>query len=1138
MQDFVHLHLHTEYSLLDGACRIEKLSLRLKELGQTACAITDHGYMYGCAEFYKALKKEGIKPIIGCEVYVARRTRFDKEDKRDSNPFHLVLLCENNTGYHNLVKLVSEACDTELFKKPRCDRELLEKYHEGLICLSGCMGGELPQHLLAGDYEGAKAAALYHNKIFGEGNYFIELQYHKIDKENQINEDLIKISSETGIPIVSSNDVHYIMPEEVSAQRLLFAIGNNIVLNKNKQLPEQGEFYLKSADEMISLLGETAAANTVKIAERCNVELEFGVTRLPKFKQKGVDDNTEYFKRSVYNGLIERYGKPLPEKTVSRAKYEIDIIIKMGFVDYFLIVADFISYARSRDIPVGAGRGSVAGSICAYSLKITDVDPMKYDLIFERFLNPERVSMPDIDVDFCNERRQEVIDYVSEKYGKDHVAQIGTFGTLAARAAIKDAGRAMGVEYSKVDSVTKLIPYNSDIASAVKNLPRLAEMISSDAEISKLIENAKKIEGMPRHTSVHAAGILITPERLVNYIPVQRSDGCVTTQYTMGTLEEMGFLKMDFLALKNLTMIHDCEKAVRKKIPDFDINKVSQNDSGVFSMLSQGKTAGVFQFESAGITSLLMRLKPQSIEDLIAAISLYRPGPMSSISAYIENRRDPEKITYRHPLLKKILSPTCGCIIYQEQVMEICRVLAGYSYGRADLVRRAMAKKKHDVMEKERQAFVYGSPDNCGAVKNGVPESTANEIFDEMSSFASYAFNKSHAAGYAYLSYQTAYLRKHFYKEYMSCVMSGSADYSPKLYEYVRDLDKEKVKLFPPNVNKSFRDFTVENDGIRFGLLAVKNVGEAFIFSIVEERKKGDFKSLYDFCFRLRAGEINKKAVESLIKSGALDCLGHTRRSMFMSYENILSLTAARQGLSVKGQLDFFAGGGEKREQEAFSMPTAAEFPQSQLLQMEKEIIGFYVSGHPADKYASLRDKLGCDEIFTVISGVKENAQGFRAGQKRTLIATLSSLRPHMQKNGKRMAFAVFEDRSGEIEALIFADVFDKLADILTVGKAYKINASISEKEKEPKLIINSAELPDEAAVPETLYIKLSSGKDEKLAEIYTLLSAHKGKSRVKLCFENDKKTVFLDETYNVKIAQDFLSELEKICGKDNIIVK
>ena len=1150
MSDFVHLHVHTEYSLLDGACRIKGLVSRLKELGQTACAITDHGVMYGCIDFYRVMKEEGIKPILGCEVYVAPRTRFDKAGKQDSSPHHLILLCENNTGYRNLVKLVSDANVNGFYSKPRCDRETLKKYHEGLICLSACLSGEVARRLLAGDYEAAKQTAIDYLEIFGEGNYYLELQDHGLSGQQKINPLIYRLSRETGIPVVATNDAHYLTEESSEVQRVLTAISTNTTINEKNPLSfNSKELYIKSAEQMSALFDDEAITNTVRIADRCNVEIEFGTFKLPRYTMEGVTDNAAYFRTAVYEGLAERYGSPVPEEVLSRAEYEMKVITEMGYVDYFLIVADFIAYARSRDIPVGPGRGSGVGSICAYALKITSIDPFRFNLLFERFLNPERVTMPDIDIDFCYVRRQEVIDYVSSKYGKDHVAQIITFGTLASKAVIHDVGRAMGLPYAKFESIAKMIPtfqnQNLSIELAIEKEEKLANAVKTDPEIEKLINTALKLEGMPRHASMHAAGVVIAPHAVTDYVPVQKSENCIVTQYPMATLEQLGLLKMDFLALRNLTAIYEAQKLVRKSQPDFDIDRIPQDDKAVFAMLASGQTLGVFQFESAGMASVLSRLRPESLEDLIAVISLYRPGPMQSIPTYIENRHHPEKITYRHPLLKDILAVTYGVIVYQEQVMQICRTVGGYSYGRADMVRRAMSKKKKDIMEKERSAFIYGTDTNCGAVKNGVSAKIAEEIFNEMSSFASYAFNKSHAAAYAWLAYQTAYLRCHHYKEHMMSLMSIYMGHTGKLNEYITDLEKHNVKLLPPDVNSSFAGFSIEGDSVKHGLLPIKNLGKGVISAIVEERKNGRYKSLYDFCSRLVKTELNKRSVEALIKSGALDSLGHTRRSMFMVYENILTQLAARKRSDIEGQMDMFGSSVDYRTEDVdFSMPQVQEFSFTQLLQMEKESAGFYISGHPMDRYEPLVKRLGSKNIYTLINSAKEGISGFRDGQKQPLVAMLISKKFHTQKNGKQMCFAEFEDKSGVIEAVMFSDIYEKCMDILNEGSIYKLVGTIStdsgyREDDDPKLIVSVLERADGSLInSQILYIRMFSDRNDILEQIYGILLQNQGSTEVKLCFDDTRKTAKPKGVTGVKITKEVLEHLEKICGKDNVIVK
>lgn len=1145
MQPFVHLHVHTEYSLLDGACRIKRLVSRVKELGQTAVAITDHGVMFGCVDFYNECVSQGIKPIIGCEVYVAPHSRLDKTNRND-RPYHLVLLCKDNNGYKNLCKLVSDASINGFYTKPRCDLETLGKYSEGLICLSACLSGEIPRMLLAGNYEAAKETARTYKEIFGAGNYYLELQDHGIDEQKHIVNKMFRLSEELDIPLVLTNDAHYLVKEEADVQRVLTCIATNTTVNEKSALNfPTNEFYIKSGDEMLSLFPNKAEMleNTLKIAEMCNVTFEFGVTKLPKFTIDGVSDNAAYFRREVKVGLNRLYGENPPPEATERAAYETEVIEKMGYVDYFLIVADFINYAKSRDIAVGPGRGSGVGSICAYCLGITAVDPLRFNLLFERFLNPERVSMPDFDIDFCYIRRQEVIDYVNRRYGEDHVAQIITFGTMAAKQAIRDVGRAMGMPYAKVDSIAKMIPFSlhMTIESGIKENKELQLAINQDAETQKLITTAMKVEGMPRHASVHAAGIVITREPVVEYVPLQKNDADVVTQYTMTTLERLGLLKMDFLALRYLTVIDDCCKLIREKQKDFDIYKVDEFDKKTFSMLTAGQTSGVFQFESAGMTSVLMRLQPASIEDLTATISLYRPGPMQSIPTYIENRHHPENVEYKHPLLKQVLDVTYGCIVYQEQVMQICRLLAGYSYGRADMVRRAMAKKKKDVMEKEREAFIYGTETNIGAVKNGVPEETAIRIFDDMAVFATYAFNKSHAAAYAVLSYQTAYLRCHYYREYMIGLMTSVQGMTGKLVEYISDLKENSVRLLPPDVNHSMLGFSLEGNDIRYGMLAIKNIGKAFICSIIEERDKKPFRSLHDFCKRMCAYDLNKRAVESLIKAGALDSLGHSRRSMCMCYENIIDEENNSRNTQLDGQLDFFGEAGTVKDETEYKMPEVKEFQQMQLLQMEKEMLGIYVSGHPIDAYEKFVKMNGCKAIYDIINNSKENVSGYSDGQNVQLLAMLTKKRTYTTKSNALMCFCEFEDKTGIIEGIVFAKTYEKCAGILNENGIYLIFGVISLKDEEDaKIIVNRVEKAESLKMPEysCLYVNLVSSDLKKLESVTKLLLSHKGTEKIRLCFSDTREVRAFNGISGVNITKELVDSLVKICGKGNIILK
>ena len=1128
MSGFVHLHVHTEYSLLDGACRIRGLVRRVKEMGQTAVAITDHGVMYGCIDFYNECVENGIKPIIGCEVYVAPRGHADKTTKEDMRPHHLILLCKDNEGYKNLSELVTLGFTEGFYNKPRVDKQQLREHSKGLICLSACLAGELPRLLLDGRYSEAINVIREYKSIFGDENYYIELQDHGINEQKRIIPYLIRAAKETNTPLVATNDAHYCEKSDSYVQRVLTCIATNTTLSDDSgmQFPTD-EFYLKSEDEM-KLLGfpEQAYDNTAEIASRCNVSFTFGKTVLPYFKAEGYENNSVFFEQQIREGLIKRYGNPVPEKIVQRAEYEMSIIQKMGFVDYFLIVADFIGYAKQNGIAVGPGRGSGAGSVCAYCLGITDIDPIRFDLLFERFLNPERVSMPDFDIDFCYIRRQEVIDYVVRKYGRDHVAQIITFGTMAARGAIRDAGRAMGLPYSKVDSVAKLIPMSlhSTIEGALKSEKELVKLASSDNEVSRLIETAMKIEGMVRNTSIHAAGIVITRDPVSDYVPLYKNgEGEVMTQYTMTTIERLGLLKMDFLGLRYLTVIQDCCKLVQRNNPDFDIEKIPEDDKAVYDMMSNGGTLGIFQFESAGMTSLLSRMRPRSIEDLTAALSLYRPGPMDSIPQYLENRKHPENIRYKHPLLKDILDVTYGCIVYQEQVMTICRVLAGYSYGRADIVRRAMAKKKQSVMVEEREVFV------AGAARNGIDRDTANEIFDDMVGFASYAFNKSHAAAYSVLAYRTAYLRCYFYKEYMVALLTSVIGSGGRTAEYIGDLGLHGLKLLPPSINRSEIGFSCEEEGIRFGMLAIRNIGANMISDIIAEREKRPFTSLYDFCSRMSDKNINKRAVEALIKSGALDGLGNNRKEMMMAYE--LMMDSLSKSDELEGQLSLFSDDDAPYE---YPIKSEEEYSKAQLLSMEKEMLGIYISGHPADAYYKAALNSGGMTVGRLLTECKDK-------QSVKVTALLASKRVHVTKQNKTMCFAVIEDMSGEIECLIFASTYELFAELLETGKILCFEGNIScEDDNEPKLLVNRISVPEpiSSANSRTLYIRLSGRKDAIIPEVKNLLKQNKGSCVTKICFEDTRETVVLPPALSVDLNSDFVQKITDICGKNNIIIK
>ena len=1066
MSGFVHLHVHTEYSLLDGACRINELVKTAKELGQSAVAITDHGVMYGAVDFYKAAKAEGIKPIIGCEVYVSPRKHTDRVAEFDRENRHLVLLCENNIGYQNLIKLDSLAWTEGFYGKPRVDEEMLEKYHEGIIALSACLAGEIPKALMRNDYETAKAKALNYKRIFGENNFFLELQDHGIREQKQINPYIIKLSQECNIPLVATNDCHYLKKEDSRLHHILLCIQtNHTIYDENSMEFPTNEFYLKSEQEMRSLFPEIPQAfdNTVEIAQRCNVEFEFGKTKLPHFDVPDNRDHTEYFRDECMKGLKKHYGENPDKALIDRLEYEIDTIDRMGYIDYYLIVNDYVSFAKSAGIPVGAGRGSGAGSLAAYCIGITGIDPIKYDLLFERFLNPERVSMPDFDVDFCKERRQEVIDYVIRKYGSDHVAQIVAFGTMAAKGAIRDVGRAMAIPYATCDKIAKLIPNDlgMTIDKALGVSDELKKIYDSDSQIHELIDTARKLEGTPRHATTHAAGVVITEKPVSDYVPLAKNDEAVVTQFTMTTLDELGLLKMDFLGLRNLTVLNDAEKMIKQKDSGFSINDIPDDDKEVFEMYAAGDTEGVFQFESAGMKNVLIQLKPETLEDIIAVISLYRPGPMESIPRYIENRHNPEKITYKHPLLKPILEVTYGCIVYQEQVMQIFRSLAGYSLGRADIVRRAMSKKKKHVMEQEKKIFIYGLTDENGnvqvdgCIRRGVPEKIAEEIYSEMESFASYAFNKSHAACYAYISYQTAYLKCHYPCEYLAALLTSVLDNSSKVAVYIDECARHNIKVLPPHVNKSNVGFTVHENEIRFGLMAIKNLGKGLIESVVSERRNGEFKSFFDFCKRLYGRDLNRRALESLIKCGALDELGANRRQMLLACDTFLEYLNSAKNQNIDGQLDLFGLGdsGETTSNEP-SLPNVNEFPVSELLDMEKQTAGLYLSGHPMSEYDDVVRVLKSDRISDIVG---DEYSSYADGAKVDVLAIISTVKLKTTKTNQRMAFVDIEDKYGSAELIVFPKTLSEYGGIIQEGNVVRISASVSRREdEEPKLICNT----------------------------------------------------------------------------------
>ena len=1164
-RQFTHLHVHTEYSLLDGACRIDRMFDRLKEMGQTAIAITDHGVMYGCVQFYDAAVAAGIKPIIGCEVYVATRTRFDKVNRVDGNN-HLILLCKDETGYKNLIKMVSAGFLEGFYSKPRIDKQLLEQYHEGLICLSACLAGEIPQAILAGDYQRAKQTALYYNDLFGQGNYYIELQDHGLEEDRVVLPQLIRLARETGIPLVATNDAHYIRKEDAKMQSILLCIQTGKTIADIDRMEFQtDEFYLKSTDEMYDLfsMAPDACENTNRIAEMYNFHFEFGQTKLPYFKAPGGMENQDYFEKLCREGLGRRYPGKVTDELRERLEYEINVIKTMGYTNYYLIVFDFINYAKSKGIPVGPGRGSGAGSLAAYCVGITDIDPIRYNLIFERFLNPERVSMPDFDVDFCYERRQEVIDYVNEKYGRDHVAQIVTFGTMAARNAVRDVGRVMGLPYQDVDKVAKLIPMELKMTlhHALEVSPDLKTLYDTDGKIHELIDTAIAVEGMPRHASTHAAGVVITRDAATEYVPLATNDGLPVTQFNMTEIERLGLLKMDFLGLRTLTVIHDTEVAVQRHTPDFAVSKIDYDDQPTYAMLTNGETEGVFQLESTGMRQVLMGLRPRNLEDVIALISLYRPGPMDSIPTYLRNRREPDKISYKTPQLAHILDVTNGCIVYQEQVMQICRELAGFSYGQADNVRRAMSKKKHKVMEAERDHFVHGCTDpghECpGCVNNGIPEQAANEIYDDMSSFASYAFNKSHAACYAYVAFQTAYLKCHYPKEFMAALLTSVLDNTSKVIEYSTECQRLGIKVLPPDINVSRGGFTVDGDSIRFGLNAVKNVGRNLIDAVVAKREERPFRGLYDFCKRLYGNELNRRAVESMIRAGAFDGLEPSRRGMLERVEPILKSIENEQRHNLEGQMDLFsvmAGEASAPQNNDYKVPPMAEYSTAELLQMEKEVSGLYLSGHPLDAY---REQISKISTCTVAQLCGEEAKNFD-NQHVTILCTVVKNKVMTTRSNTLMAFTTIEDLTGTMEMLVFPKVFAECRAYLQENAVIVTSGRVSYKEDEgTRLLVEgvrpidgydadhtfgenrAAALGQARQVPKkvtSLWLLVPSMQSREMHAVENLLrNIFDGPTPVYFKFEDTGQRMRAPQSMWALDHPYLRAELERILGKDHV---
>ena len=1166
---FTHLHVHTEYSLLDGACRIGRIAAAAKEKGFDSLAVTDHGVMFGAIDFYRACKKEGIKPIIGCEVYVAPKSRFDKTSGYDKY-YHMILLCENMTGYQNLIKLVSLGFTEGFYSKPRIDDELLEKYHEGLICLSACLAGEIPRLLSSGNYPEAKKRAIYYRDLFGRDNYFIELQDHGLEEQRRILPELSKLADEIGVGMVATNDCHYIEKEDSRIHSILLCIQTNRTLDDPDRMEFQTEeFYMKTEEEMASLFKgyKGAIENTGRIAARCNVEFEFGVRKLPHFDVPNNEDHLSYFRRQCYSGLHKHYGEQPDQSLIDRLEYEIGTISKMGFVDYYLIVNDFVQYAKSNGIPVGPGRGSGAGSLCAYCIGITAIDPIKYNLLFERFLNPERVSMPDFDIDFCNVRRGEVIDYVVRKYGEDRVAQIVTFGTMAARAAIRDVGRVMAMPYAAVDAVAKLVPFelNITIKKALGASSELKDKYNSDPQIKTLLDYAMSIEGMPRHSGMHAAGVVITEKPVSDYVPLAKNDENVVTQYTMTTLEELGLLKMDFLGLRNLTVIDEAEKQIKRSDPGYSPENVREDDKAVFAMISRGATEGVFQFESSGMRNVLTQLKPDCIEDLIAVVSLYRPGPMNSIPTYIECRHNPQKVRYKHPLLKPILEVTYGCIVYQEQVMQILRSLAGYSLGRADIVRRAMSKKKHDVMEREREVFINGLTDENGNVlvegclRRGVSRGTAVAVFDEMEGFASYAFNKSHAAAYASVSYKTAWLKCHYPREYMSALLSSVLDNQNKLAVYISECKSLGIGVLPPSVNESRSGFTVDGKNIRYGLLAVKNLGRQFIEQIISERRYKPYESLYDFCNRLYGRNMNTRAVESLIKCGALDGLGANRRQLLQVYSKILSDVEYEKKHSLNGQMSIFDMGlsDEDRHSAEPELPDVPEYSRSELLQMEYQTAGMYLSGHPIDDYIDFAEAVNSDPIGEMVT--HEDRRYFD-GKKVCAVCVIAGTKTQLTKSNKLMAFVTAEDRTGSMELVIFPNVYDRCAALLNEGSAVIVRGNLSFREnEEPKIICDSIDKAREngdtpeykansesappqrnetVARPSALYLRIDDLGTGLYARAKRVLDIFEGRTPVIFYLTNSKRKVKAPASMWVSLNDVMIKELKYQLGDNNVAVK
>ena len=1147
--NFAHLHVHTEYSLLDGSNKIKEYVDRVKELGMNSAAITDHGVMYGVIDFYRAARAAGIKPILGCEVYVAPNSRFDREiSGGEDRYYHLVLLAENNKGYANLMKIVSKGFVEGYYYKPRVDKQVLREYSEGIIALSACLAGEVQRYLMKGLYEDAKKSALEYREIFGEENYFLELQDHGLPEQAMVNQQLLRMSEELGIELVATNDVHYTYAEDEKPHDILLCIQTGKKLSdENRMRYEGGQFYVKSPEEMERLFPYALQAldNTQRIADRCNVEIEFGVTKLPKYEVPDGMTSWEYLNKLCFEGLERRYGEPT-EELKERLKYELNTIHNMGYVDYFLIVWDFINYAKTHGIAVGPGRGSAAGSIVSYCLEITDIDPIRYQLLFERFLNPERVTMPDIDVDFCFERRQEVIDYVVRKYGKDRVVQIVTFGTLAARGVIRDVGRVMDLPYAFVDSIAKMIPQelNITIDRALKTNPELRKTYESDEQVKYLIDMSKRLEGLPRHSSMHAAGVVISQKSVDEYVPLSRaSDGSITTQFTMTTLEELGLLKMDFLGLRTLTVIQNAVGMAKKRNPDLDIGKIDYDDKAVLDYIGTGKTDGIFQIESAGMKNFMKELKPHSLEDIIAGISLYRPGPMDFIPQYIKGKNDAGTITYDCPQLEPILAPTYGCIVYQEQVMQIVRDLAGYTLGRSDLLRRAMSKKKADVMQKEREIFVYGDEENGvpGCVKNGIDEKTANKIYDEMIDFAKYAFNKSHAAAYAVVAYQTAFLKYYYPVEFMAALMTSVIENPSKVAEYIYACRQMNIKILSPDINRGVADFSVDGGNIRYGLAAIKSIGRPLIESIVADREEfGPFKNLEDFITRMSMKEaLNKRAIEHFIKSGALDCLGGTRKQFMAIYIQIVEHVNQEKKYAMTGQMTLFDLVDEEQKSEfEIKLPDVGEYTKENKLAFEKEVLGIYISGHPLEEYEEKWRK----NISVTTADFQPNEETGRTnvhdGAKEIIGGMITDRTIKATKTNQMMAFITVEDLFGTVEVVVFPRDYEKNREYLEIDQKVFVRGRVSEEDEKASKLICEKIIPFEQTRKE-LWIqfpnKASYLDNEQI--VYGYLADSEGDDEVVIYCQAERAVKRLPRNKNVQINPQILSRLMNHFGEKRVKV-